>query len=731
MYVPLSVNPIVKRSKEKLNIWYNGKQKLIDAPIKPYFYSYEKLDIPSKITQVTKVALSKYKERTFYKYEFPTRKDLTDYKSKVTFEDNIPFILRNRIDNEDLYTKFPHTDELNFLFLDIEQYSPPDKMFPTYEDRIISIAWCGNDRIIKSVSLKKDTTSDKKLLLKFIEEYKKINPDVIVVYNKTYDIPTILHRCVRNKIDTAHFSKNNEKPYLGGKSDINIEGVVIYDVLLSARADQSLTGNVVNRGLKEVSNWFGYNEDKPPLDTRNIHKYIGTKELVEYNKDDVKRLLVTFDIYWPNIEFNANDLKIPLNIALDLNITDLGLIVVGDEYRKYNIIADGSNYQRYPEIFQHSGRGNYEGALVDIYRTGLFEPVYKADYSSMYPSIVASFNLSPDTTTLLEFKPLGKFKIEEEDNWFIYHIPDNVLKKNMVIQVSKQKEGFCARLVRRFLKERAQYKKKWKETGDRKYRAMSDNRKVKANGGVYGIQGSANHAFGFAPIAMATTGIGRQCAQLLIDITNDLYPNSAIEIDTDGLYFTTKLFDRKTLIQLFNERLQETFKKELELTIDIDSYHSGYFYKTKNYVLKKDNKIIYHGAALKARSKDLLSKSLIQKLAKAKLDKEPIEQIIRKYQKLDFPLKYFAMNVTMGRHMNQYKNMNALAPRLARQAETHLGIKPEIGIQYHYVKCNNGYKLLELANKQDIDRNYYRDEVNRVISMFDIEPAKVSINKWL
>jgi DNA polymerase elongation subunit (family B) len=51
-----------------------------------------------------------------------------------------------------------------------------------------------------------------------------------------------------------------------------------------------------------------------------------------------------------------------------------------------------------------------------------------------------------------------------------------------------------SKLVERFLKERAEYKKLAKETGEKKYESMSNNRKVKANG-TYGIMGSPKHAF--------------------------------------------------------------------------------------------------------------------------------------------------------------------------------------------------------------------------------------------
>lgn len=736
MNVPLSVTPIVKYNKEKLNIWFNGNQKIIDAPIQPYFYSNKKYDMKtSTITELDGVALSNMQKRRFYKYNFTTRTDLVaarDSLEEGVFEGNILFTIRNRIDNENLYTKFPQSKDVVFLFLDIEQYIKSGALFPDYSDRIISISYCTNDRQVRTIYLKADNTSDKKLLEKFIEEYRRISPDVLVVYNKSYDIITLLNRCSRNHIDTAQFSKNGEKPHVAGKEEITIEGVVVYDVLKSTQADQSLTGNVDTHGLKEVSNWFGFKERAAPLTPKEIVEKMGTKELIEYNKDDVYRLLILFDIYWPNIEFNANDLKVPLDMAIELNTTDLGLITIGDEYKKRGIIADGSNRERYAEIFKRKkdkSEPNYQGATVDIYRTGYFKPVYKADFGSMYPKIMSEFNLSPDTTTLAGFEPKTKFAIIEQDNWFIYQIPDDVLGQNIILQVLK-KEGFMSAIVARYLKERAEFKKLSKQTGEKKYQSMSDNRKLKANG-TYGIMGSETHAFGFVPIAMGTTGIGRECIQLLIDVLNELYPKSVIEIDTDGIYFTTDKFNKQEIFDLFYKRLKERFKKDLALSIDIDEYDAGYFYKMKNYVLKRKEKLIYHGAALKARSKDLLSKNLIKDLAEATMNQKPTDDIIRRYLMLEFPLNWFAMSVTLGMSMGQYKNLNALAPRMAAEAQIKLGIKPEVGLQYHYIKTATGYKLYELSSLQDIDREYYVDQINRIAEMFQVKPVVQKIDKWL
>jgi len=737
MKVPLSVHAVEQRGKEKLDIWFNGRNYTVDAPIKPYFYSLRG-NLPinnAKKEKVTAIALSDFKQKTFYKYSFRTRKALVHSKSEFTYEDNIPFVIRNRIDNPKVFRKYANTEPLKFLYLDVEQYCPPGKPFPDYGDILTAISWATNDRIIHTVRLKKDTMSDKKMLELFLEKWQEINPDVIVVYNKGYDLPTIFNRCTRNKINIRKFSRSGKKPYVGGRDEINIDGCVIYDVYESAKADQSLTGKVPNRKLKTVSNYFGFNETVAPLTPKEMSELKGDIRLVEYNRDDVRRLFTVFDIYWTNIEFNANDLGIPLNEAIQMKTSDLGLITLGDEHRRLGIISDGTNYQRYPEIFQRekkTGEKNYQGALVDIFQTGLFEPVYKADYSSMYPTIMATFNLSPDTTALLQYRAYtGQFAMEERDECYIYNIPDATINKDMIIRVSKE-PGFSSSLVAKYLDERSGYKKKWKETGRVKYRALSDNRKLKANGGVYGNMGYSKHPYGFAPIAVATTGIGRECGQLLIDILEELYPGSVIEVDTDGVYFSAEgEVDKSEIINVFEKRLFEKFNKELDLAIDIDEYDKGYFYKSKNYILQKGEKTIFHGVALTSSSHTIMKKEFIKELADAKLNGKDTTPIIEKYHKLDFPLVWFAMNVKLGMPLSKYANKTSVGYRMAVQAREKIGIKPEVGTQYFYIKSRGGYKLYDLATKDDIDYDYYTNELEKVLEMFSIDNPASTLDAWI
>ena len=751
MKVPLRVDAVAKNGKEYLEIWYgDNKYKLLPSPIKPYFYSKKHLSFPNAITEsVEAIALSNFQKRTFYKHSFKTRKALTRCRSDDTFEDNIPFVLRNRIDTPELFYKFPQM-ELRFLFIDIEQ-STSNGIFPTFDDYITSIAWCTNDRKIHCAYLGRGKHSDKKLIELFIEKYQEIDPHIIVVFNKDYDIPTLLYRCQRNKIPTTKLSKSGKKPFFGGKESYNIDGVVIYDVAKSAFEDQTLFGEVENRGLKEVSNYYGFNETRPPLTPQEMQEKIGTLDLAEYNKDDIRRLLILFDVYWTNIQYDADQLGIPLNFSIEMNTTNRGLIMLGDEHRKLGVIADGSNEQRYPEVFHRKGKKagepNYQGALVGIILKGKikekvalckrYKDVYKADYSSMYPTTMATFNFSSDTTTLLEYQPYHpKFKMEEHDDYFIYAIPDNIIKKNVILKVLK-KQGFQAKLVQQLLDERSTYKKRYKKNGKPIDKAKSVNRKVGANAGIYGNQGSKKHPFGCVPQAIGTTGVDREAMQLLIDILVDHYGEDCpIEADTDGVYFACPKdqFNRESILDAFDKALIKKFKRRVNLSIDFDYYPAGYFYKAKNYaLLTEKGKLILHGAGLKASSKNLLSKNLIRELALAKLKKEPIESIKQQYLSLDFPLKWFAMNITLRMSLKKYKNPErSMSSNLATIARDTLGIPPEQGNIYHYIASKgNTYKLYQTARISDINKDYYLDQIKTILEIFDAEPLQKSIDEWL
>lgn len=753
MNVPLQVIPAVKNESEYLLIWANRKGIVKRAPFKPYFYSLKELAISNAIvSKVEDIAISDYTKKTFYKYSFSTRKALVNARSEITFEDNIPFILRNRIDNPDFFTQWPQTKDILFNFCDVEQSCRKDKIFPTYADYLLSIAWAGNDREIKCAYLEKGIRDDMGLLGTYRDHYSK--PDIEVGYNKTYDLPTILKRCDRNRISTSWLSKTKRLPKIIRRSPV-MDGTVIYDVLDSVDADQTLIGNVTDHKLETISDYFGF-KGHPGIDKSKISSYQGTQDLINYNKEDVSRLMFLFDIYWAGIKYLADDLKIPLSEAVNLNVFSLGLIVLGDLYKQHNIICDGDNAVRYPEIFRRPkkvGESNYQAALINIYKHWYFEPVHKVDFSGMYPTIVSLFNLSPDTCRFVRYDSYKEdgFKIVEEDDRFIYHIPDNVLDKTVVVSVLK-KQGFLAATMTKFLKERAGFKLEFKKTGKLIAKVKSWNSKLKANG-ILGVLGHAHHPFGHVMIIIVMCGIGRECAKLLIGVLEGLYPGSVIDADTDGIHCSVDNFDEDLVQKEFKKAIVKKFGMELGLEIGIDEYSSGWFYLSKNYVLRKGDTVTIHGNALKGSNKTPFERNLTTELASAVVNKQPIDGITDKYEDMMFqrkvPLTDLTMKVTMGMHPKKYKSKTSTVLQLARQAQKSFSVVPREGNTYYYVKVKGNYKvdvdqqglddedvmfkylLYESAVrdddiKQKIDFGYYEKRMKRIIDIFS---GKIEVKK--
>ena len=756
MIVPLQVIPAVKHDCEYLLIWANQKGHAVKAPFKPYFYSLKQLAIPGAVVdEVEAIAISDYKTKIFYQYSFPTRAMLANSRSESTFEDNVPYILRNRIDDPDFFTKYPQTDPLQFNFCDIEQSCKKDSIFPTYADYLLSIAWAGNDRKIKCAYLEEDARSDMGLLETYRKHYPK--PDIEVGYNKTYDLPTIMNRCARNQISTSWLSKTKRLPKIIRRVPV-MDGIIVYDVLDSVNADQTLTGNVPDHQLETISDYFGF-KGHPGIDKSKISSYQGTQELIDYNKEDDERLMHLFDIYWPGIQYLADDLKIPLSEAVNLNIFTLGLIVLGDLYKQNNVICDGDNSVRYPEIFRRpkkTGESNYQAAITDIYQYDYFEPIHKIDYSSLYPTIVSLFNLSPDTCRLIRYDHYDKngFRIVEKKKRFIYYIPDKVLNKTVVVSVLKR-QGFLATTLTKFLKERAGFKSDYKKTRSLVAKTKSWVSKLKANG-LLGVLGHAHHPYGYVMIIITMCGIGRECAELLIEVLNRLYPGSVIEADTDGIYCSAKNFDEDLVQKEFRKAIIKKFGRTLDLEIDIDEYDAGWFYLAKNYVLKKGDTVIIHGGALKGTKKTPFEKKLIDELASAVVNKQSTGPIAGKYEEMVFGRKVsladLTMKVTMGMHPKEYVNKTSTALQLARQAQKRFGVVPREGNTYYYVKVKGNYKvdvdqqglgegepsykylLYESAVRdedimQKIDFGYYEKRMKRIIDIFSGKIAKKKLKK--
>jgi len=741
MKIPLTAERFIRGNNQYLSIWADGLNYITHPPENPYFYSKHKLNIPAKkITKVRKVLKSTLEEEDIYKYEFNNVNEVVKYRNNQTFEDNIKFINRIAIDYPDFFLQFPHKKPLTFLNIDIEQTSESGR-FPTMDDEVIIIGISINEGKFKVIH-----GDEEQVMRRFAEIITQVRekhpsfPDIIYGYGiSTYDLPVLIYKLEKYNLLSC-LQKGNEK-ITGGKNP-RMPGTGIFDIYYHVKGDQSLNGEVRDHKAKTIAEYF-----KIPfydLPDKDMKKYIGTKEILKYNASDLNINKQLFRKYYPTVEYIANRLNLPLANCFDYNASFLSEIVYGRIFNKNNMVSDGKNEQLYSEAYLKRKKGEgkvYQGASVGIKRKGTFKPVIKADFSSMYPTVLASFNLSQEITKFVKFKPYNEdgFKITEDNDAYYIEIPDeNILGgRNVIVKVLKKK-GLVTEQILADMKERGEYKKQIKILKDkeesgiplteeekrlkRELNSKSWGIKTIMNSAWYGTLGNATHAYGNLPIALTVTGISRQIISILLNMDNKYF--KLIEWDTDGIYFEPlpNFSKEKVLNEFYDTAMKKFPNLIMKPKLDFEKYKAGFFKLTKNYILLTESgEIIKHGNSLKSRKFAPLSKEFIDEIAKPLLTgkDDEVKEIIKKYMKVeDSPLEKLAMQISLSTPFDRISK-SALSYNLALQG-MKVGIKPELGQHYQYIKVRNGYKLFELTKKSEVDYEYYKEQISKIVESFGL-----------
>ena len=579
------------------------------------------------------------------------------------------------------------------------------------------------------------------------------NPDVIVGYNiNFFDLPYIIDRSIINNISTSPLTRHNDEAYFRndeGQKIINIRGRVVFDIFDEVLADQTLYG-IADRKMKTVAKWFNveksiredlrYKDYKIIVEeTNNMRKLIGTQQLRDYSKSDILITRALSNFYFKNILMFSNMIKLPISTMSRRTASLINNVIFARELQKMNIVSDAANFQRHTNIFggvqterihgrvKFMRKLGYQGALVGIFRKGIIENLYKIDYVGMYPSIHIAFNLSPETTKIIGYEDYKELYIKREGQYLILSFPDDKIKGNVIIRIDMSKRGFLAKMQEEFKAERKIIKKKLRDTDTPDYRkeeleSRSWCLKVQANT-AYGYNGSTFARYGDVSIAMATAGIGRHLAKLIVDWMG----KRAINVDTDGV-----LVEGHVDIDKLNERIDRHMLDKFGLKCDIKlelegPYPKGYFFKMKNYILLDDNdKIIKHGHAFKGSSKNKLFNIAMDKLCKAILvsgkQEDVIDAVCQSYQSVDDnDLSKFIMKTKINKPLKEYKaqpskkSKGCVQIQVAYQVRGLIDAEINVGDMIEYVKETDGYKIKDTANVQKIDKPYYLKQIRKVL----------------
>ena len=687
--------------------------------------------------------LSDLKMHNVYKYTVPSSDWISEINKSLNkakfgkgeatdyiFENHIQYIDRILIDKPDYFLEYPNTDNLTFFAFDIET------LRENYVDKkkIISIAYSYNNGI-EWEDIQSSQAADEKTLLEwFLSAIERTNPDVLVgYYHRKFDMPRLIDRCKANKLDYNRLGREEGTKYWINRrfNDTNVvlPGRIIYDIFDSVFADQTLYG-LKNKKMKTICEHFGIEGlewVKEAMSEQTVN--IPIDVLKAHNEDDIKRTIGLWNVYWNNIITQAELFNIPLNmVAEGASQTLVANLFLGRGLFHQGIMSDGSNKDRHPEIFNRNrekGEASYEAAKVGIYLPGFHEKVWKIDFSGFYPSIMAAFNLSPDTCKIVDYLPYKKeFKSEVVGNTTKYYIPDKNINKIIVIAVRNNKDGFLRTELRKIRKQRDIIKKQ--------YRSASDDEKNQLDSMQYclkvlqnipsGKNGEPTARYGSIPVSIATVGFARE---IMTDL--DTYLNKdgqiIIETDTDGDYTTTKP-DLADINVFLADLIAEKFnlKDSTEISLDLDEYNAGYFIKMKNYILMNLNgEMTFHGVSMKSSRHPGIFVKARDTLAKALLEEEKdIKKVINGVLEFDqYDLNDFTMRNTIHKRVAEY-SAGSLQRKLCNQMKAK-GIPVEIGTQIEYIKGNSNWIIAPNAKVEDINENYYYKVIERLCTALGFE----------
>ena len=478
-----------------------------DCPYQPYFYS----ETNSNRYDGTSLYGTKLRKHTANS-ELDRRRKIDDLNDHKIYENISPYqqFLVDRfweISETDDFTKFP----LKIWFFDIETYSPDGFPKPEEASHMINVitvydtvekmyfTWGINKYTPKSDDVKyTHCKNETELLQKFLDFYCKERPDILSGWaSEVFDIPYVINR-VRNilgedatrlfspvhdeimkpiyqRVYRGNFGKQTSKYVVEGVSMLDY--LDVYKTFSLGMKDSYKLDNIAHIELGENKVDIG----ETNLATLSINDW---DKFVDYNIHDV-RLLVKLEaklMYMDLARMLSYIGLTPFNAALGTISTVNGRAIV--EARK-------SDPPRIiPTFIKGDDRsGKYEGAYVGEPKPGFQENVISFDANSLYPSVMVTLNLSPETKVgsivgtdngRVYIKTVNNKDIEMSYSDFNKWCTKNDIAVTRAKKLFSQKtKGIFPRITDHFYDIRKGKKQQWNEAREKKHQLSLELKKEK------------------------------------------------------------------------------------------------------------------------------------------------------------------------------------------------------------------------------------------------------------
>ncbi len=710
----------------------------------PYFY-YDG-EIPSDFEDMPQIKRFERVERILngdkkgiYKVILYNPSDVPKVKGLLSnfgkcYEYDIPFVKRFMIDNNvTIFSEVGLKDEgndyvsildckpveeipLNKLSFDIETYNPHGTSDPRVDPIILlSYTFNGDTKVVsykpssEPYVVQVDSESD--LLDHFVQQVAR--SDLLFGYNSSlFDLPYLRDRArklnVKFSLGIDGSSFNSRR--FANKTSISITGKLHLDVYTMVRFLAGIGAIKTNTyTLEEVYSEI-FNESKEDVSKRSIWKM--------WEKDDLRDQLIKYSYSDAESTYKLGLKLLPIfvEIARTVNLTlddavnsTTGQLVetfLLKEVFKKGIVAPNKPSGR--ELLSRDA-SPIEGAYVKMPEPGIYDNIAVFDFRSLYPSIIVSHNISPDT--LDPSCPEDKAYISPLGHRF-----------------RKEPIGLIPEVLSRILEFRkrlkAQLKTLDKDSMEYHYAyARQYAFKIIANS-FYGMLRYIRARWYCRECAEATTAWERYYIKEVIRSAEEK-GFKVLYSDTDSVFLLLGEHTKGDALEFMNE-INRSLPKDMELELE-DFYTRGVFVskkssesgaKKKYALISEDGHIKIRGFELVRRDWSDIAKETQREVLEIILKEGDVDRAVdlvrKRIEELksgQVPLSKLVMHTVLRKKPSQYQSPS---PEVAAALKgIKRGMKISVGYMIDYVITSKGNSISEKADlvdfvrEGDYDPDYY------------------------
>ncbi len=525
--------------------------------------------------------------------------------------------------------------------------------------------------------------SEKELLEAFIKEIKEYSPDILTGYfSDGFDLPYIKSRADKLKVKLNLGTDNTSPVFTRGIMPIGkIRGIVHVDMLKFIKNAYSQYLQSETLSLNEIASEL-LGEKKIEFDIpEQLKNKTDWEEFYEYNLKDSELTYKLLEKIWPDMEEITKITKEPLfNVSRSTMAGNFEDYVI-HSLEKFNEIPEKKPYN--PEISDRRGREKYEGAFVFQPQPGLYENIGFLDFSSMYGSVIVTYNLSKSTLSY-DKKNSYEGKYGDEKAYFT------------------KKQGFIPELLKEIIIKRRKFKDDYNKNPNPLLKARSNAFKLIANA-AYGYQGFFGARYYCVEAAASTAYFARENIMKAIDIfqKNNFKP---VYSDTDSIAVLMENKTKKQVLELL-KKINNDLPGIMEL--DLEGFfkrgiwvtkRTGDFGAKKKYALLDDKgKIKIRGFETVRRDWCTLSRNvqnrIIEMVLKEGNEKHAVEylkKVIKEIKTRKVSKKDLTIRTQLKKSLSEYKATTPHVIAARKMKELEIPIDPGTLIEYYIAETPEG-----------------------------------------